>query len=148
VAGEGYFSIARRGQNFVRDGTPRLRFIFGLTMADRDRALVEALGEFLGCGGFYMHPPGKPGHLPTYSLRIDREGDHERCTIPFAERFLPRESEKFRVFVAWRDKFRRYRDVRPSQYGRGPSTCSEPDCELPVRGQGLCRKHYYRVTGY
>jgi len=36
VAGEGSFYITRRNQNFIQDGSPRLRFGFCFTMAERD----------------------------------------------------------------------------------------------------------------
>jgi hypothetical protein len=72
---------------------------------------------------------------------------HKARTIPFAEAcILP--SAKRDQFVDWRDALCRYEIERPTQYGRGPSICSEPACREVVRGRGLCRRHYYRATGY
>src|SRR5581483_5297308 len=42
VAGEGSFIITTRQPPFV-DGSPRLRFVFQVAVADRDRDLLEAL---------------------------------------------------------------------------------------------------------
>jgi hypothetical protein len=67
--------------------------------------------------------------------------------IPFSERYLL-PCAKRTQFERWRDELLAYRRDRPSRYGRGPSTCSVPGCGRPVRGQGVCRIHYYRLTGY
>src|ERR1700675_2956754 len=45
VAGEGWFTVKRRPERFVRDGSYRLRFVFGVTIARRDRHLLEALAS-------------------------------------------------------------------------------------------------------
>jgi hypothetical protein len=147
VAAEGCFSVGQRGQAFTRTGTPRLRFKFHVTMAAWDRALLIRFRAFLGCGALSDRPPAKPGWQPTVTLAVASEQEHLLVTIPFAERFLP-PSHKRDQFEAWRDQLLAYRQHRPSQYGRGPSTCSEPGCEAPVRGRGKCRHHYYLETGY
>ena len=63
-------------------------------------------------------------------------------------RTTKRESAKRDQFDRWREEFDTYERAHPTQWGRGPSTCSEPGCHKPVRGRGLCRSHYYRATGY
>src|SRR5258708_670911 len=50
VAGEGTFFVLRRGSTFVRDGHERLRFVFGVHMARRDRHLLERMQSALSCG--------------------------------------------------------------------------------------------------
>jgi hypothetical protein len=147
VAGEGSFSSHDRGVVFVRDGSPRRRFVFAVQMATRDRPLLEQLRGALGCGLIGDRPPRKPGWLPTTELTISAERDLVERVIPFMERYLLPCAKRIQ-YERWRDDLLAYRRDRPSQYGRGPSTCSVPGCGRPVRGRGVCRIHYYRLTGY
>jgi hypothetical protein len=146
VAGEGCFSIGRRGQSFA-DGSPRLRFVFSLSMASRDRRLLEALQDLLGFGCINDAPPRHAHWQPMSTLCIASNKAHRAATIPFAERFLL-VSAKREQFEAWRQRLDEYERDRPSRYGKGPSPCSQAGCERPVRGRGLCRSHYYLATGY
>src|SRR5205807_6573597 len=66
VAGEGCCCITRQAKPYARDGAPRLRFVFEVTMAVRDRALLESLRQFLGCGALYDSVPRK-AHWQTTS---------------------------------------------------------------------------------
>jgi hypothetical protein len=148
VAGEGCFTISRRRQVFAADGSPRLRFVFQVVLAERDRALLFALQSFLGgVGRLYDIPPEKEHWLPKVGFHVGAARDHHRVTIPFAEQFLL-PTAKRRQFQRWRDALVEYETNRPTQYGRGPSTCSQPGCGRPVRGRGVCRVHYYQLTGY
>jgi hypothetical protein len=146
VAGEGSFVIARGRQTFA-DGSPRRRFRFELTMAERDRPMVEALRSFLGVGSIRDMPPSREGWLPGVRLTINSHRAHRKVTIPFAEQFLL-PCAKRRQFDEWRAELDRYESEHPTRYGQGPSPCSVPECGRPVRGRGLCRRHYYRATGY
>lgn len=146
VAGEGCFSVGRRTVTFT-DGSPRLRFVFTVSMATRDRPMLEALQQFLGYGCITDASPRRPGWQPMSSFCVASNRAHHAATIPFADRFLL-PSAKRRQFEQWRDALVKYERERPSRYGRGPSACSEPGCDKPVRGRGLCRSHYYRATGY
>jgi hypothetical protein len=147
VAGEGWFGCKRRPEPFVRDGSVRLRFVFGVTIAQRDRPILEALAAFLGHGAIRDKPPGKAHHQPLSELSISSMSVHRAATIPFGRHFLVA-SPKQRQFDGWVTAMDDYEARRPSQYGRGPSQCSMPECDLPVRGRSLCRSHYYRATGY
>jgi hypothetical protein len=147
VAGEGCFSIRERGLAFVRDGSPRKRFVFQISMASRDRPLLLHLHRALGCGTIVDVRSRKPGWLPTTGITVSREQDHLVRVIPLMERYLL-PCAKRRQYERWRDELVTYLERRPSQYGRGPSVCSEPGCTRPVRGRGVCRVHYYRITGY
>jgi hypothetical protein len=147
VAGEGWFAIGHRKEPFAPEGSPRLRFLFGVTVAERDRRLLEALQQLLGAGSIREKGAGKPGWLSTCEFAIRSSATHRTVTIPFMERFLL-PCHKREQFEHWRDELYRYEARRPSQYGRGPSSCSVPGCEKPVRGRQLCRSHYYRATGY
>jgi hypothetical protein len=146
VAGEGSFIVTTKQPPF-KDGTPRLRFVFQISVAERDRRLLEDLRAVLGFGSIHRRPPGKPGRLPVVVYSIGSVRAHLAATIPFAEKYLLA-SAKRRQYELWRDALLWWDQQRPSRYGRGPSPCSEPGCEKPVRGRGLCRSHYYRATGY
>jgi len=147
VAGEGWFSAKRRTGRFVRDGSTRLSFVFGVTVAQRDRPLLGALTAFLGAGSIRDKPARRSHHQPLSEFTIASMREHRTATIPFAERYLL-PCHKREQFEAWREAIAEYERTRPSQYGRGRSTCTIPACEKPVRGRLLCRSHYYRVTGY
>jgi hypothetical protein len=58
VAGEGTFVNSPLRVNY-RDGTVRRRFVFQVTVAARDRAMLEALREQLGFGSIQTKPPGR-----------------------------------------------------------------------------------------
>jgi hypothetical protein len=147
VAAEGCFGIVQMSAR-RRDGSLRLRFVLSLKMAAWDRPLLTSLQRFLGAGAVNDFAPRKPGWQPTASFTISGRFTHNRVTIPFAEGYLPRASQKWQQFLHWRGDLRAYEARHPSQWGKGPSTCSVPDCPDPVRGRGCCRRHYYRETGY
>lgn len=146
VAGEGCFMVTRRLPAYA-DGGLRPRFVFTCQVAARDRAMLELLRAFLGSGSVYDSPPQRSGWQPTTTFTIGSIPAHRRATIPFATVFLL-PSEKRAQFEAWRQALEVHDAARPSRFGKGPSPCSEPGCDRPVRGRGLCRRHYYRVTGY
>lgn len=145
VAGEGSFNTSR--ERLFADGSPRLRFRFQVTVATRDRALLEQLRRLLGYGSITDRPPGRPGYQPTSELRVSSFRAHREATIPFADRYLL-PSAKRDQFERWRAQMDEYLAAHPSRWGLGPSPCCMPGCERPVRGRGLCRPHHYRATGY
>ncbi|MGI9120398.1 MAG: LAGLIDADG family homing endonuclease [Acidimicrobiales bacterium] len=146
VAGEGSFIVTRKLPAFA-NGDPRLRFVFQVTMADRDRRLLEDLQAFLKFGSLYDRTARNGRWLPTASFTINSISAHRAATIPFAERYLL-PCAKRDQFELWRAALDAFDAAHPNRYGKGPSPCSKPGCGLPVRGRGLCRSHYYRATGY
>ena len=146
VAGEGCFSITRASAQPRRDGSTRLRFVFSLTMATRDLQIVEALRNDLGVGSMEIKRPQDPRHLEQVCLTVNSRRAHFAATIPYMERYLL-PSAKRTQYERWRDALIEHELAHPSKYGKGPSPCSEPGCDKPVRGRGLCRSHYYRATG-
>ena len=146
VAGEGSFFVTRKLPPY-RDGTPRLLFVFEVSLTTRDRPALEALREFLGRGSITDAPSRHEKWLPVSQFRIASLVRHHAATIPFAEQFLP-PCAKREQFDRWKSALYDHEARHPSRFGKGRSTCSEPNCDRPVRGQGLCRSHYYRVTGY
>jgi len=143
IAGEGSFYASTTGERF-RDGSPRRRFVFQLHMARRDRPLLLGLRAVLGFGSI-SDRPGKGRGQPTSLLTINSRRAHTTATIPFMETFLL-PSAKRHQFEAWRDDLLTYEREHPRRMGR--SICSEPGCVGLVRGRGLCRRHYYRATGW
>lgn len=146
IAGEGSFIVTTKQPPFA-DGTPRLRFVFQVSIASRDEALLKALRQCLGYGSIHTRPPERPGWQQMSIFTIASRKAHHAATLPFCEVFLL-PSAKRRQFTLWRDALRFYEVERPTRYGKGPSECSVPGCDKPVRGRMLCRSHYYRVTGY
>ena len=147
VAGEGWFTASAASSSTRVDGSVRLRFTFGVTVASRDRPILVALRETLGFGSFRTIPPRRPGHLETSSLVVSSRRAHFAATLPFMERYLL-PCAKRRQYEVWRDALLEHERAHPSRFGKGPSPCSAPGCDKPVRGRGLCRSHYYRATGY
>jgi hypothetical protein len=118
--------------------------VFVVKMATRDRPLLVALQAFLGTGNLVDDRPR--GHWsPTSTFSITSFKRHHAATIPFAEAFLL-PSQKREQFLAWRDEMADYERTHGVKLGR--SICSVEGCPDPVRGRGLCRRHYYRATGY
>jgi len=144
VAGEGCFSIL--GKNDP-DPTARRRFVFEVGLASRDRAVLELLQRTLGVGSINDQPPRNERWQPESSYRVSTILSHERATIPFMDRYLL-PSHKREQYEAWKEAMRAYALERNVRWGRGRSICSIADCELVVRGRGLCRHHYYRATGW
>lgn len=147
VAGEGCFTTTRASTRARIDGSVRLRFVFEVTAASRDADLVQALHQRLTVGSVRRYQPSNPQHLEAVRLTVSSRRAHFAATIPFMERYLL-PCAKRRQYEKWRDALVEHDRAHPSRYGKGPSPCSVPGCECPVRGRGLCRSHYYRATGY
>ena len=116
-------------------------------MTTADRPLLEALRTVLGAGTIQDRGRRRAGWQPESRLTIASEQAHLRAVVPFAERFLA-PGAKRRQFEAWRDELVAYRVRRPVRVGLGPSTCRVEGCTDPVRGQSVCRRHYYELTGW
>lgn len=146
IAGEGSFSIARRRETFA-DGSPRLRFVFEIALADRDLNLLVALRNALSVGAIRRIAPRSEQWLPTAVLSVTGERNHLRATVPFCDRYLL-PSAKRAQFERWRDQLIDYRQRRLLLRPPGRSTCRAAGCDGPVRGRGLRRHHYYLETGW
>ena len=84
VAGEGSFVVTRRLPPF-KDRTARLRFLFDVTVANRDRPMLEQLRSLLGLGAISDQQPAKPGWQPTSHFQIASIKAHLAATIPWAD---------------------------------------------------------------
>ena len=146
VAGEGTFVNTPLRKTY-RDGALRRRFVFQVTVATRDRRMLDALREYLGFGSIRDTPAERAHWHPRSTYTVNSRRAHFLATIPFMERYLL-PSAKRGQYERWRDALIVHEEAHPSKFGKGPSPCSEPDCSKPVRGRGLCRSHYYRATGY
>jgi hypothetical protein len=149
VAGEGCFHVSRQQQSFALDGSERLRFGFKVAMAVRDRPLLELLQSFLSVGRLRDLKPRQTHWQPISEYSVTACRDHHDATIPFADRYLL-PSAKRQQFEAWRRRLDDYEAARrtKTRWGLGRSTCAVYGCHRLVRGRGLCRSHYYRVTGW
>lgn len=146
VAGEGYFAVTRKLPPF-RNGDPRLRFLFGVHVASRDRHLLELLAERLGFGSIQDRPPAHAHWQPSSALTINSLHAHRTSVIPYMDRYLLAGAKRTQ-FELWRQAMDSYESMHPTRWGQGPSACRVDGCDQPVRGRGLCRSHYYRETGY
>jgi hypothetical protein len=124
-----------------------MRFRFGLTMADRDRAVVVRLRDAIGAGSIARQVPQRRGWQPTVTLSVSGRKSLREQAIPFFDEHLVA-GDKRRQYLDWRRAFTEYEAHFPSSWGAGPSPCARPGCDRPVRGRGLCRAHYYEETGY
>jgi hypothetical protein len=140
VAGEGSF-IVTTGARLV-DGSPRMRWVFDVSVARRDQHLLVALQALLGVGSVYERPARRPERQPISSFTVSSRKAHRERVIPFGEQFLL-PCAKRRQFKLWRDSLYHYESVTPA---RTRSQCSIDGCDRLVRGRGLCRQHYYRAT--
>lgn len=143
IAAEGSFMATAGGA--YRDGSPRKRFRFELTMAARDRAIVEATRGLLGYGCIGASAPRQRGWQPTVTLAIGSRRAHRASTIPVVDALLPACAKRDQ-FERWWRALDTYEASLPPRRER--SICSTAGCSEPVRGRGLCRRHYYRATGY
>jgi hypothetical protein len=116
-------------------------------MANRDRPLLNALHELLGVGSICDRQSRNARWLPTATFSVSSRLAHRSVTIPFFDEYLL-PCAKRQQFDAWRGEFEEYERRHPTRISLGPSPCSEPGCDRPVRGRGLCRSHYYLATGY
>ena len=147
VAGEGCFRRSERRERFP-DGSARVRFVFELSLAVVDRPLIDALHSMLGgAGTVRVREPRRVGWQAEACLTVASESAHLVHTIPFADRFLG-PCHKREQFEAWRDELLAYRRRRAELLGEGRRRCRVEGCDGFVRGQGLCRSHYYRATGW
>jgi hypothetical protein len=145
VAGEGSFVIDDLGRSFP-DGSRRLRFRFQMTLASRDRQLLEALRAFLGVGSIGDVASRKPTWQPTSAYAVTSLRAATNVVVPFADRYLL-PSAKRNQFESWRGELAAYVAAHP-EVTRARSICSVDGCDKYVRGRGLCRSHYYQATGY
>jgi hypothetical protein len=146
VAGEGYFSVTRKLPPF-RNGDPRLRFVFGVQVALRDRSLLDALRSALGCGSVREAEPRRAHWQPAAVYSVGSIRAQRSSVIPFFSAHLIG-SAKRHQFDLWVAALNSYEAMHPTRYGQGPSICRCDGCERPVRGQGPCRSHYYELTGH
>jgi hypothetical protein len=143
VAGEGSFFVTQRARPRA-DGTRLPRFVFEVSVATRDRALLDDLQGFLGAGSVLDRRPRDERWQPISSFVIAGLETHLRVTLPFGELFLLPGAKRTQ-FESWSERLLAYAATRRP---RQRSVCSVAGCSAFVRGRGLCRSHYHRATGY
>jgi len=124
-----------------------MRFTFRVAVAQRDRPVLVCLQTMLGRGSIYERVPRSAHWQPNSVFSIGSHSAHRATTIPFMEQYLLPCAKRLQ-FDRWRAALNEYERLHPNRFGKGPSRCAIADCDRPVRGRGLCRSHYYRVTGY
>lgn len=148
VAGEGCFSVRTVRAPSSHGDLPVRRFSFALTVAERDRRVVDALHRHLGGAGGVRRSPARRSHWqPTVTLQVTSIRDHLTATIPFAERYLLPVGRKHAQYRSWRDELAAYRRARRARQAERPTTCTTAGCGRPIRARDLCRGCYWRATG-
>src|SRR4051812_1871739 len=100
VAGEGCFTVGILSPRV--DGTPRRRFRFVVTMADRDLPVLEALRAFIGVGSVSRRPAQRSNWQPTATYTVAGRKGLREALIPFCDRYLLA-SHKRTQYLRWRD---------------------------------------------
>ena len=127
---EGCFSVTRKLPPYA-DGDPRLRFVFVVQVARRDRHLLEGLQRTLACGSIHEKPPARDGWQPTSVFTVSGIRSHRKRVIPFMDRHLLG-GHKRHQFELWVQAMDAYELAHPSRWGKGPSTCRIEGCDRPV----------------
>jgi hypothetical protein len=109
--------------------------------------LIEELRAALGVGAIRDEAPRRAGWQPLSRLEVRSIKAHVEATIPFFDEYLL-PCAKRDQFDAWQMAIEDYIEQHRVNWGMGRSICSVEGCDRVVRGRGLCRTHYYRVTGY
>jgi hypothetical protein len=146
IAGEGHFGVTTKQPPF-RSGDPRLRFVFSIEVASRDRHVLDALRTSLGTGSIRRRDPRGEGWQATAILSVGSILAHRQSVIPFMDLHLGPGAKRSQ-FELWLAAMDAYEGLHPTRWGRGPSLCRIEGCDDPVRGRGLCRRHYHQETGY
>ena len=145
VAGEGHFGVTRKRPDFTtgearltirvlgRDGDPRHG---GARSAAEHPALRFDPGR----------TPTQPHWQPIAYFSITSQRAHHAAVIPFADRYLVPGAKRDQ-FERWRSASYAYESFTRADMAVVPPR-AVPGCAEPVRGRGLCRRHYYRATGY
>lgn len=106
IAGEGCFSIVTSNRTWP-DGDPVRDFVFKVSVASRDRALLESITKQLGAGSISDRPPRKTHWQPTSTFTVHSLRGHRAATIPFMDRFLIA-GNKRQQCAHWKNQLLRY----------------------------------------
>ena len=128
VAAEGCFSG-------LADGS---RFVFEVGLGASDRAMCEALRDFLGVGHIYDHPRRRLHHDDQSTLMVQSLRELLYIVVPFMDAHLP-PSYKREQYLAWRARLLDYWEHKAKRI----RPCNVDGCDEPRRAHGLCRHHLY-----
>ncbi len=102
--GEAYFQLNPNSSKCKRKRPPRTEF--NLSMRDDDKAVLERLLEFWGCGFLYAYDPALIGskdgmnRKPMIRYVVNRAADCAKIVVPHFRRF-PLLAKKARDFAVW-----------------------------------------------
>jgi hypothetical protein len=121
--------------SFIQSGR---RFRFAVQLGAIDSSSCEALRTFFNVGRVYWSPRRKPHHDDVSTYTVQALPELLNVIVPFMDEHLPA-SFKREQYSEWRGALVDYWENRAKR--RRP--CTVEGCDIPQRGRGLCRRHYF-----
>lgn len=112
VDGEGSFTAFVRNLNRSTERKRRTRIEprFYVKLIEEDKAILESLQEFFGCGRVYFQKDTRPNHKNCYRFEVFNRKELETVVIPFFRDHPPQFSSKrkdFNIFCELMERIQR-----------------------------------------
>ena len=112
VDGEGSFTAYVRN---LDDSTERVRRTrieprFYIKLVEKDKAVLDALKEYFGCGSVYYQKDVRVNHQNCYRYEVFNRKELEEVIIPFFEKHklkFPSKSRDFEIFCTLMKKIKK-----------------------------------------
>ena len=103
VDGEGSFTIYIRDPKLPRSTKRRVTVEpkFYVKLVERDKAILERLQKFFGCGSLYFQKDTRPNHQNCYRYEVYNRDDLNLKVIPFFRKHPPKllsKAKDFKIF--------------------------------------------------
>jgi hypothetical protein len=83
--GEGCFYVNVRDRN--SKWSPKVETHFYIKLREDNKALLEEVKDYFGCGAVYYQSESRPNHSPCYRFEINSHRDVLGVVIPFFEHY-------------------------------------------------------------